>query len=130
MRADYQASAVSYEKFAADETDDFFKEQYLEMSLKMKAVAVGYAARAKKLSETEAELTKTAAFLSKSQVFLDRTEKFVDLLSVGQGDASELQSYLEQTQAFVKHFETSLKSFKAVTDKLAAPPPTTFPPKP
>jgi hypothetical protein len=116
------AAAAVYGRYAAEEPAEVLKSQYALMGAKAKEIAAEYARRAKSLELTGKDLAAKIEFVRRSRVFLDRLDAYLDLLIAGQSDGAELQKYLEQLNRYIAHFETSLQQFKAVTDRIAAPP--------
>lgn len=116
------ASTAVYERYAAGETLDFFKEQYLDMAAKAKVIAIRFTARGQELAKVERDLTAKMEFVQKSRVFLDRMDGFIDLMACGQGNGAEVQQYLGQLTRYMAQLETSIRGFRTITDKIATPP--------
>lgn len=123
------AAAGVYERYAAEESLEQLKTQYAAMGEKAKVIAVRYAERARHLAVTEQDLEAKMEFVRRSRVFLDRLDTYIDLLVAGQADGGELQAYLENLDRYVGAFAASVSSFRAITDRIAAPTRTTAPPK-
>jgi hypothetical protein len=116
-RAFLRAAEV-YGKFAADEDDLFFKEQYLDMAQRSKKLAAAMEVRAKGVKNVQVEVAQKLRFVEKSVVFLNRLGDFLAIYDPASGKSAEVDSYLKQLDAYIAHFYQSISAFKQLSDTI------------
>ena len=85
-------------------------------------IAARYADRLRTADAAQAELAERMEFTRRSVVYLTRLEAWIELMIVGQADGAALQEQLRQLHKYVDYLEASIKTVRAVSDKISTPP--------
>jgi hypothetical protein len=118
----FMRASEAYSKYAADEGDLFFKEQYLEMSARSKKLAATMEARAKQVSGAEAEVAQKLRFVERSVVFLNRLDEFLAIYNPASGRSADVDAYLRQLDSYITHFNETISSFRQLSEKIQSSP--------
>jgi hypothetical protein len=111
-------SSEAYTKYAAEEDEIFFKEQYLDMAARSKKLAAVMEARANTIKEVQADVAQKLRFVERSVVFLNRLEEFLTIYDPANDKSAEVDAYLKQLDAYIVHFNKSITAFKQLSDKI------------
>jgi len=116
--AAFMRASDAYTKYAAEEDEIFFKEQYLDMATRSKKLAAVMEARANAIKEVQADVALKLRFVERSVVFLDRLEEFLAIYDPANDKSAEVDAYLKQLDAYITHFNQSITAFKQLSDKI------------
>lgn len=116
--AAFRRAGAEYARFAAEEEDLFFKEQYLDMANRSKKLVAAMEGRAKAVKDAQAEVAQKLKFVEKSVVFLNRLEEFLAIYDPANGKSAEVDAYLKQLDGYISHFHQSIGAFKQLSDRI------------
>lgn len=108
----------AYTKFAGEEEELFFKEQYLDMASRSKKLAGVMQTRAEAVKDAQAEVGQKLRFVERSVVFLNRLEEFLALYDPANDKSAEVDAYLKQLDAYITHFNQTIGAFRQLSDKI------------
>lgn len=128
--AAFRRASEVYARFAAQEGDLFFKEQYLDMANRSKKLATAMEARAKAVEGAQSEVAQKLKFVERSVVFLNRLEEFLAIYDPAGGKNAEVDQYIRGLDAYISQFHKSINAFRQLSDRIQNGTPTQFPERP
>lgn len=113
----YDEASRAYADYAEKETEEFFKEEYKDMSARCHEFSMEMTRRQKMLQESMTGILAKLSFVRRSLHFLDRLDDFLDLYP--DGDSGEkIKKYVEELNKYINSFNASLKAVKQLSDKI------------
>lgn len=116
--AAFLRASETYTKYAAEEDEIFFKEQYLDMATRSKKLAAVMDARANAVKDVQADVAQKLRFVERSVIFLNRLEEFLAIYDPANDKSAEVDAYLRQLDQYITHFNASITAFKQLSDKI------------
>jgi hypothetical protein len=113
-----RAAAQKYKAFAEEYPDQHpLYQYYLGLAGHAEQAASALDDRSKAFQAERDELDAKLTFVEESLLYLDRLEFFIELYPAN-SEASRIQFYLEQLNAYIERFEETVALFDSVSDQL------------
>lgn len=113
----YKDASATYLRFADGETNEFFKDEYKEMSERCLQYSAEMGRRLKILRENTGGIAGKIEYVRKSVLFLTRLDEFLDLYPATES-GERVEKYFEELNQYIQNFNDSLKAVKQFSDKI------------